>query len=244
MKNKILLLITLYVAVISAFLLFGIATNHIAVTVSQNTPLNNRHCFIIDAGHGGIDGGAVSCTGVYESKINLEIAIRLNDLMHLLGYDTIMIRATDVSIYTSGESIAAKKVSDLKERVRIVNETDNGIILSIHQNHFSDSYYSGAQMFYANTDGSDLLAQKLQSAFISELNIGSKRQAKKAEGIYLMKHINKPGVLIECGFLSNHEEEVKLRTPTYQKKICCIISSVCSDYLLDRAGESWYNTAI
>ncbi len=244
MNKRLIQLIPVYIAVVSSFLLLGWLTNSVAISVSQNTPIENRHCFIIDAGHGGVDGGAVSCTGVYESKINLEIALRLNDLMHLMGYDTVLIRDKDISIYTSGNTIAAKKSSDLKERVRIVNETPNGVLLSIHQNHYSDSYYRGAQMFYPKTEGSESLAKKLQTTFVSTLNIGSNRQAKKAEGIYLMKHIDKPGVLIECGFLSNYEEESKLRTAEYQKKICCVISSVCSDYLLDRAGESWYNTAI
>ena len=207
-------------------------------TISYNQPLPERNCFIIDAGHGGVDGGAVSCTGAYESKINLEISLRLNDLMHLIGYETKMIRTEDISVYTEGESIAAKKSSDLKERVRIVNETQRGILLSIHQNYFYDSFYSGGQMFFSQTAGSKELSKQLQDAFISYLNPGSNRKEKSAEGIYLMKHITNPGVLIECGFLSNYEEEAKLRSADYQKKLCCVISSVCSQYLLDRVGES------
>ena len=95
-----------------------------AVTVlAQKIPLERKHTIIIDAGHGGLDGGATSCCGNLESAFNLEIALKLNDLLHLLGYDTVMIRTADRSVYTQGETIAAKKVSDLKERVRIVNET-------------------------------------------------------------------------------------------------------------------------
>lgn len=231
---------TVWVMVPSCCLMFlgimfaGIFGNHAVTAFSENTALQNRHCFIIDAGHGGVDGGAVSCTDMYEKDINLEIALRLNDLMHLLGYDTKMIRTTDVSVYTSGESIAGKKSSDLKERVRIVNETPNSILLSIHQNHYPDSYYSGAQMFYPATAGSDVLASQLQAAFVKTLNPGSNRKAKPAEGLYLMKHIANTGVLIECGFLSNYEEESKLRSPDYQKKICTVIATVCSQYLLDR----------
>ena len=142
-----------------------------------------------------------------------------------------MIRTTDISVYTSGESIAAKKASDLKERVRIVNEAANATLLSIHQNHYSDSYYSGAQTFYPNTPGSENLAKMLQAEFIKTLNPGSKRQAKKVEGLYLMKHIERTGVLIECGFLSNREEEYRLRTEQYQKNLCCVIATVCSRYV-------------
>lgn len=234
MKKSLLVMIPSCCLVFLGILLMAMLGNQAVTVLSEKTPLESRHCFIIDAGHGGVDGGAVSCTGIYESKINLEIALRLNDLMHLLGYDTKMIRTEDISIYTNGETIAAKKVSDLKERVRIVNETDNGILLSIHQNHYSDSYYSGGQMFYPKTDNSEELAKLLQASFVSTVNPGSNRKAKPAEGLYLMKHIQKTGVLIECGFLSNYEEEAKLRDNTYQKKLCAVIASVCSQYLLDR----------
>ena len=230
MKKSLIVMIPSCCLVFLGILLMAMLGNQAVTVLSEKTPLESRHCFIIDAGHGGVDGGAVSCTGIYESKINLEIALRLNDLMHLLGYDTKMIRTEDISIYTNGETIAAKKVSDLKERVRIVNETDNGILLSIHQNHYSDSYYSGGQMFYPKTDNSEELAKLLQASFVSTVNPGSNRKAKPAEGLYLMKHIQKTGVLIECGFLSNYEEEAKLRDNTYQKKLCAVIASVCSQY--------------
>lgn len=244
MKKSFQFLSILYVMVFFGIILAGIMTSQTVTVLSESATLENRHCFIIDAGHGGIDGGAVSCTGMYESHLNLEIAIRLNDLLHLLGYDTIMIRTTDVSIYTYGDTIAAKKSSDLKERVRIVNETPNAILLSIHQNHYPNSIYSGAQMFYPKTDGSKELAGILQNAFLETLNPGSNRQIKPVQGLYLMRNIDKTGVLIECGFLSNYEEEAKLRSEEYQKKICCVIASACSEYLLDRVGESWYNIDI
>ena len=110
----------------------------------EAAPLKRGNCIIIDAGHGGEDGGATSCRGVLESTYNLEISLRLNDLLHLLGYDTRMTRTTDTSIYTKGETIAQKKISDLKERVRIVNKTENALLLSIHQNNFTDSRYTEA----------------------------------------------------------------------------------------------------
>lgn len=203
-------------------------------TISANTESaigQGRTCIIIDAGHGGVDGGATSCTGVLESHINLEIAIRLNDLLHLLGYDTRMIRTTDISVYTQGDTIAQQKASDLKERVRIIQETVNPVLLSIHQNQFSDSRYRGAQVFYAPTEESESLAKEMQSAFVSTVNPGSRRLAKRSTGIYLMEHISCPGVLIECGFLSNPDEEALLKNSTYQQKICCVVASVVSLYL-------------
>lgn len=219
-----------YIIVIGLFVLSAFLSNNAVTVFSEKAPLPDRTTIIIDAGHGGVDGGATSCTGVLESAFNLDIALRLDDLMHLLGYRTIMIRTTDCSIYRAGESIAAKKVSDLKERVRIVNETENGILVSIHQNYFSDSRYSGAQVFYGNAPGSDILAANLQSAFVNVLNPGSHRAPKKADGIYLMEQIHRQGVLIECGFLSNPTEESKLRDPVYQKRLCCVIGSVLSSF--------------
>jgi len=209
-----------------AIIFIGIASigSRTVTVVAENVPVQRQHCIVIDAGHGGIDGGATSCSGVLESAVNLEIAQRLNDLLRLLGIDTLMIRTTDTSVHTSEGSIAHIKVSDLKERVRIVNETDNATLVSIHQNTFSESRYSGAQVFYGNDD-SKLLAQQMQAAFISALNPDSRRKSKQAEGVYLMEHVSCPAVLVECGFLSNPEEELKLRSGDYQNKIACVIAS-------------------
>ena len=191
----------------------------------EMTPISGQRCYIIDPGHGGIDGGATSCSGRLESGVNLEIALRLNDLLRFLGYTTKMIRTTDTSIYTEGSTIGAQKVSDLKERVRIVNQTENGILISIHQNTFSDGRYSGAQVFYAPNEISRAMADRLQNALIATLNPGSKRRSKASDGIYLMQNIRSPGVLIECGFLSNPEEDKLLSHPEYQKKLSCVIAT-------------------
>lgn len=202
-----------------------------ATVLAQTTPVPRQHCVILDPGHGGEDGGAVSCTGKLESSYNLEIALRLDDLFHLLGYETKMTRKTDTAIYTQGQTIAQKKVSDLKERVKIVNDTPAGVLLSIHQNTFSDSRYSGAQVFYATADGSQALAEMLQGSLVTSLNPGSNRKAKRSEGVYLMERIDHPGVLIECGFLSNREEEAKLQSPVYQKQLCCVVAATVVDWL-------------
>ena len=186
---------------------------------------------VIDAGHGGVDGGAVSCTGAPESGINLQIAHRLDDLMHLLGIRTIMIRNTDRSVYTEGETIAAKKVSDIRNRVQTVNTTVNGLLVSIHQNNFTDKRYWGAQVFYNSYEDSINLADLLQGELRESLNTLNKRQPKQAKGIYLMDHINCPGVLVECGFLSNESEEKQLRDTGYQQKLCSVIACTVSQYL-------------
>ncbi len=233
MRKKIHLFPIVPINLLILCLLLGaaFAGSKVVTVATENAPVAGRHCVVIDAGHGGVDGGAVSCTGVFESALNLEIALRLDDLMHLLGINTSMIRTTDISIHTEGESIAAKKVSDLKQRVGIANSTNNALLISIHQNYYSDSRYSGTQVFYANTQNSDTFAKKMQDLFISTINQGSKRQAKKATGVYLMQHIRCTGILVECGFLSNPQEESKLRSAEYQKRICCVIASAASLFL-------------
>ncbi len=232
MKQKsIVMSILIYFVVISLFVGVTYWGSEAVSTISQKIPLERQHTIILDAGHGGVDGGATSCTGVLESGINLEITLKLNDFMHLLGYKTKMIRETDRSVYTKGETIGEKKISDLKERVKLVNETKNGILVSIHQNTFSDSRYSGAQVFYTSTEGSSELAKSMQSAFCEAVNPGSNRKSKISKGVYLMDHIKCTGVLIECGFLSNPEEEAKLRDPVYQRKICCVIGACLSQFL-------------
>lgn len=220
-----------YALTVCTVLLIVKLGNRAVLVMAENKPIEREHCIIIDPGHGGEDGGAVSVSNLPESGYNLDIAIRLQDLIRLLGYETKMIRTEDISVYTKGETLAQKKMSDLKERVRIVNETDNAILLSIHQNHFPDPKLQGAQVFYANTEGSEDLAKQIQSLLVSSVNPGSKRQIKKSSGVYLMEHIACPGVLIECGFLSNPQEESKLRDPVYQKKLSVVISAAVSQFL-------------
>ena len=224
-------LLPVYVGVLVGFILLAAGGSKVITVMSENAPVSGRKTVIIDAGHGGEDGGATSCTGVLESRFNLEISLRLNDLLNLLGIDTLMIRTTDCSIYTQGNTIAQKKVSDLKERVRIANTTPNAILLSIHQNHFNDEQYSGSQVFYAPTKSSMELAKALQSNLVRTVNPNSKRQIKEANHVYLMQHVTCPAVLIECGFLSNSHEERLLRDPVYQKKLCAVIASTVSQSL-------------
>ena len=230
-RRKVESTVLFYIMVVSLFLFGTFLGNKTVETIAEMVPMERLHRIVIDPGHGGEDGGAISCTGKNESNFNLQIALRMNDLLHLLGYDTVMIRTTDSSVYTTGQTISQKKVSDLKQRVRIVDRTPSALLLSIHQNTFPEGQYSGAQVFYAKTDGSEELAKLLQDSLVSALNPGSNRKAKQGSGIYLLDKINAPGVLVECGFLSNHQEEAKLQTPEYQKKLCCVFSTSLARFL-------------
>lgn len=229
--QKIISIVSFYMLIVSLFITATYWGSEATTAIAQMIPAPRNHTVIIDAGHGGEDGGATSCTGKLESTFNLEIALRLDDLMHLLGIHTIMVRTSDISVYTQGNTIAAKKVSDLKNRVNLVNKTENAILLSIHQNTFPESQYHGAQVFYAPEGEGKALAESLQSTFRETVNPGNNRQCKKGEGIYLMEQINKTGILIECGFLSNSEEEAKLRDKTYQQHLVCVIASTVCKFL-------------
>lgn len=233
MKRKVryATFLPVYIPLLVLFLCIAIGWSRGVTAVVVSAPISQRKTVVIDAGHGGVDGGAISCTGKLESAFNLEISLRLNDLMHLLGINTIMIRTDDISVHTQGSTIAQKKVSDLRERARIVNQQSNALLVSIHQNQFSDSRYSGAQVFYAPTVGSDVVAKALQKSLIETVNPGSHRDAKEADSVYLMKNIKAPGILVECGFLSNPQEEAKLRTADYQRKLCAVIAAGVSTYL-------------
>ena len=218
----------IYIFLFALFLFVPIYGSRAVTAMSDNAVV--YPCVVIDAGHGGVDGGAVSCTGIYESQINLQIATKLNDLFHLMGVQTRMIRDADISVYTEGKTIAAKKVSDIKERIRIANTTPKALYLSIHQNHFSDSKYHGSQVFYNAQEGSKDFAEAMQRALSSHIDSNNRRQCKRTSGIYLMEHINCPGILIECGFLSNPAEEERLRDPAYQNKLCCVIAATTTQY--------------
>lgn len=220
----------LYLLIVVAVVAGTVIIGRFISVITEATDYAMYPTIIIDAGHGGIDGGAVSCTGILESKLNLDIALRLNDLLHLLGMKTKMIRTSDKSVHVQGNSISEIKTSDLKERVRIVNETEQAILISIHQNYFGDSRYDGAQVFYANNTQSEDLAESLQAQLIRTINKNSHRQAKVSKGVYLMEHVKCTAILVECGFLSNFEEEKKLNTPRYQQNLCCVIVATIASY--------------
>lgn len=231
MKRNVGLWIVAMSLVITINLLSALCADSVLTSVVSNAAVQGKRTVVIDAGHGGEDGGAVSCTGESESMINLEISERLQDLMNFLGIPTVMTRTGDYSVYVKGKTLSQKKVSDLNERVRMVGEVNEPILISIHQNYFSDSRYSGAQVFYAKSENSILLASQLQRMLVSVINPGSNRKEKAAQHIYLLESVTCDAVLIECGFLSNPQEEILLRDDVYQKKLCCVIAAATCDFM-------------
>ncbi len=183
---------------------------------------------IIDAGHGGEDGGTESHSGKWESQINLDIARKINVLLRFLGIKTVMTREEDISLHDAGmNSIRAKKTSDLKNRVKKINSVENGVLLSIHQNFFAQSRYHGAQTFYHGS-ANGVFAKTMQDALRRILDPANQRESKPTGSVYVLNNIHIPAVLVECGFLSNPTEEALLLTEGYQRKVAM---AVCLGFL-------------
>lgn len=186
---------------------------------------------IIDAGHGGIDGGAVAKDGTLEKDINLALSKKLETAMKLMGYNVVMTRTKDELIFDAGtcNTIRQKKVSDIHNRTNLINSTPDSIVVSIHQNKFSSAKYSGTQVFYSpNNEDSEPLAQSIQLAVRELLQPENKREIKKTgTNIYMLYYAKVPAVMVECGFLSNIEECNKLKSYDYQKQMMfCIMCGI------------------
>ena len=179
---------------------------------------------VLDPGHGGADGGAVSVTGTYESRINLDIALRCRALAGLYGVDAVMTRESEQLAYPeSAGTIHAKKVWDTNARVELINSLENAVLISIHQNKYTTASPHGSQALFAKTPGSMELAQAMQKN-LSQLTGESKRTAAQiGESIYLMNHVDCPAVLVECGFVSNVPEAKRLEEPDYQLALAAVI---------------------
>ena len=189
---------------------------------------------VLDAGHGGMDGGCSSAEGVPEKGINLNILLNLRDLLRVSGYEVAVTRDTDRSIHDSGiEGIANQKSSDMDNRLAIFNEHSNAVCLSIHQNQFTDPKSSGAQMFYAPTNKeSEKLAQKLQNSFHTRIQPDNDREIKQCgKELFLCYFCKNPTVMVECGFLSNPEEAAKLTDEAYQRQVAFTIYAGLQEYL-------------
>lgn len=179
---------------------------------------------LLDPGHGGEDGGAAAADGTLEKTINLAVALDLRDFFRLWGYPVQMTRDTDVSIYDAGSSGTRQmKVSDMHNRLTLYNQA--GLVISIHQNHFSVPKYSGAQVFYsASRPESFALATAVREQLIRQTQPDNTRELKKAtDGIFLLHHTTSPAILVECGFLSNPQEREKLKTPEYCQRLACAV---------------------
>ncbi len=188
---------------------------------------------IIDAGHGGADGGAVAADGTLESDINLDIALRLEALARFWGLEPVMTRTgPDIDYPADVGSIAAKKVADQHARVGLINNTPGAVLLSIHQNNYPAAAPKGIQVFYGEKPGSDALAKLTQDNLTAQVCPANRRVASPIDrGVYLMKNVNCTAVLVECGFLSNPDELKNLQSGPYRLKLAAVLLASYLQYI-------------
>ncbi len=229
--RRYLLILTLLLGYLTA--LWGMLCAWNSTLTVGGTPARPS-VIIIDAGHGGFDGGAEAVNGAVEKDINLPIALKLRDLLTVYGFDVIMTRETDTATCDEGlDSLSQKKTSDILNRFQIIEEHPEAVFLSIHQNQYPDASSFGAQMFYGpGSPQSQSLAEVLQANFARLLCPENKRQPKPAEdNIYLLYHAPIPSVLIECGFLSNPDDAALLCDEKYQDKVAFVIAGSLLQYI-------------
>lgn len=230
-RKTILMSFICFVMFLVFIILMITSTSNIKFSVSTDT-VKTLPTLIIDAGHGGEDGGAVSDNGVLEKDLNLLIANDTADLLFLFGFDVTKTRNDDISLSTDEDTVRFRKVADMKKRLEIFNSSENNVVISIHQNKFTESKYYGTQIFYSpNNDKSKTLAENIKFSVKSLLQPENERECKEADsGIYLLKNTDKPAVIVECGFISNYEECQKLLTDSYQKQMSYSIVAGFLDY--------------
>lgn len=202
-----------------------------AVPAFSYTEMTKDEIIVLDAGHGGADGGAVSADGTPEDDINLAIVLRLRDLFALMGRQTVLTRTGEASLADpNSATLRQEKVSDTKNRVTLINSVTNGCLISIHQNTLpGHPTVHGAQVFYGKMTDSDAKAAAVQQALNRAINTDNEKNAKPiGSDIYIMAHVNCPAILVECGFLSNSAETKLLLSPEYQTKLA---AAICCGYL-------------
>ncbi|MDF0727541.1 N-acetylmuramoyl-L-alanine amidase CwlD [Cytobacillus sp. S13-E01] len=187
-----------------------------------NLPLTGK-IIVLDPGHGGPDGGADS-GDLFEKDISLKITLKIRDFLQEQGALVIMTRETDTDLATeSTRGYSRRKVEDLKKRVNLINESDADLFISIHLNAIPSPKWSGAQTFYYRTyKENEDLAKYIQDELRTNLE-NTSRKAKSINSVYLLKNANKPGALVEVGFLSNETEKQLLVQEHYQEKVAASI---------------------
>jgi N-acetylmuramoyl-L-alanine amidase len=233
MKKQLAVLLSALLAGIFLYLLLFAGRNSMKET---NTGARSiaRPAVIVDAGHGGEDGGAVAPDGTVEKELNLAIAKKLNERLLSAGFRTIMIRGDDYAVYDEGmETLRQKKSSDLHNRLKIMETNPDALFVSIHQNIFSASSVRGAQVLYSpNHPESKILAQMLQGRVAALLQPENTFAVKKSgTSIFLLYQAPSPAVLVECGFLSNHGDLERLKTDIYQSQMAFAIFCGILDYV-------------
>lgn len=198
-------------------------------SMPSNSIHMSRKTVVIDAGHGGIDVGTIGIDKTNEKDINLQIALKLYDYLMFSGINSILIRDGDYEFYKNGET---RNRSDLYNRFDYINSIENSVLISIHQNHFSDEREHGTQIWYSgNREESKVLADNILSDVKTFLQPNNERENKQSDNsYYLLYNAKVPSIMIECGFMSNAEENKKLQDENYQKLFSfCILTGISGE---------------
>ena len=226
---KIVLIVALLAAA-AVFVKIFVSNGGLKPVLNQNS----RSTLVLDAGHGGIDGGAISDSGLKESDINLQIALKTEALVRFLGIDTVMTRETDTD---NSDNKAYSEHDNLVQRVKLANSTENAVLISIHQNKFPSAVVSGAEVMYADNDDSKALGLITQDNLVTLLDSSNRRVARPApKELLLTSSVECPTILVECGFMSNPQEVQKLASNDYQLKLAAILAGSYIQFLNNTAS--------
>ena len=226
---KIVLIVAL-LAVAAVFVKIIVSNGGLKPVLNQNS----RSTLVLDAGHGGIDGGAISDSGLKESDINLQIALKTEALVRFLGIDTVMTRETDTD---NSDNKAYSEHDNLVQRVKLANSTENAVLISIHQNKFPSAVVSGAEVMYSDNDDSKALGLITQDNLVTLLDSSNRRVARPApKELLLTSSVECPTILVECGFMSNPQEVQKLASNDYQLKLAAILAGFYIHFLNNTAS--------
>lgn len=215
MKQRCMIFLSMFLCVAAFLTLY----NHYGLPAFSSA--RSEKVIVIDVGHGGTDPGKVSTSGVEEKDVNLQIALYLKDYLIAQDYTVYLTRETDCGLYD--ENVSKKKVSDLNNRIQFFKDKNADYVVSIHQNSYPDTVQHGAQTFYfTGSNEGKAFAEAVQESLLT-FDETNTRQIKDSNSYYLLKHSHVPAVIIECGFLSNPEETMKLTDPNYQKELAYAI---------------------
>ena len=230
-NNKLIAIVIVIIVGMVSFLGVNLRITQEAMKTNKELQEGNK-IILIDPGHGGMDSGASSKDGTAEKNINLSIATKLKDSLEKAGYKVVMTREEGSELYSEGGTIRQRYTADLNRRCDLKKSSNCSMFISIHLNHFTESKYSGAQVWYSNFKDSAMLGNIVQKNLRTDLNPDNNRVQKAAKNSYkiLREYDTMPSVLVECGFLSNYEEEQKLKSDEYQQKIVDSISKSVDEF--------------
>ena len=230
MKNKIYNLVSLILVLCILINLFS----SFKIVATEAEKKESKPLIIIDAGHGGEDGGTVAKDGTLEKDVNLKIALYLSEIFKQNDYRVIMTRNSDTDLANKElATVSERKKSDIIKRTEICNNKDASLVISIHQNNFEESKYKGAQMFFGKNESSSILASYVQNDIKTKLQPWINREIKEGNGIYLLNNVINPIIIAECGFLSNESDLNSLKDKNYLKELSMVIYMGCAKYLAE-----------